>query len=122
MGMHATGALHSLSQHGNECDLGPPVTLTTWAWKQMGSFSSLFEPMTLDSVPLFRAKTQATAQNFMKLVGKIINNEIRLLMQTFDKGLVLTSTSHDRHFIKHIINMKSTSHNNRSKHMDLILI
>ena len=58
----------------------------------------------------------------MKLLENIINTEIRLQMQTLDQGLDITPTSHDRNFVKHITNMKSTDGNNRYEHKDLILI
>lgn len=43
-------------------------------------------------------------------------------MQTLVQGLGLPPTSHDKHFIKHITHMKSTSHNNRYDHRNNILI
>ena len=43
-------------------------------------------------------------------------------MKTLEQGIDLNHTIHDMYFVKHIINMKSTCHNNKFEHKGLILI
>jgi len=71
---------------------------------------------------VFIAKTQATTKNFLKLSRMINEIETKALTQTIEKILDLTPTIHDSHFVKHVTNMQTTSHNNRSECRGIILI
>jgi len=50
------------------------------------------------------------------------HNITMMHLQKQGQGLDWTPTSHDRHFVKHVTNMKSIGLNNRSEHRGLILI
>jgi len=88
----------------------------------MGYFSASSETATPDFVPLFRSKTQATSQSSMKPSIMKSNIETMILKQILEQILDWNPTKHDRHFVKHVTNMHSTSHNNISEHRGLILI
>ena len=50
------------------------------------------------------------------------DTKARPLTQKLDKGLNLTKPNHDKHIIKHLVNMQPIGVNNIIKCRDLILI
>lgn len=108
MGMHVTGTLQSLSQHGHASD---------WGLFQLGLS---LPPLIL--CHLFRAKIQATAQNSMKPSGMKCNIDKKIKMQIFEQRLDSTPTSHGRYFVTHVTNIQYIGHSNSFEHKGLILI
>ena len=58
----------------------------------------------------------------MMLAKQVKKIEYMFLIKKIDQGIKWNPTSHDRHFVKYVTNMQSTSHNNISEHRGLILI
>jgi len=78
--------------------------------------------VTIDFCHLFRARTQATSQNSMKLPEMKTNIEKMIHIKILEQGLQWTPTIHDRHLIKHATNMHSIGLNNKPKHRGIKLI
>lgn len=108
MDQGASRGLHMLPKEGK---------VSIW-----GHFSLVFCLHLWDLCQFFRPIAQVTTKNSMTPSRMKFQIKTKIHLQKHHEGLDWTSTSHDRHFVKHITNMKSIGLNNRTEHRDIILI